>query len=1139
MTKAVEFKKVWEKYRVKYIRKGNVSSEEYWALKNVNFSIDKGEILGIIGKNGSGKTTILNLIAGLIMPDEGEVKVRGRVSALMELGAGFNPEFTGNENIIINARIYGIFDKQLKEKTDEIVRFADLGKFIDAPLKYYSQGMWARLAFSLSVHVDPEIFLVDDILAVGDEYFQRKCRDKIMDLKNSGKTIVVVSHDMMMIQRLCDKTLFLEDAETVYSGKTPQAVALYAERIGDKQGIESLSRDNLRVTFNNGKLFISYDGNSLSENQYSYFVFWDNSSESWISSINLAWRLLEKKEDYMRYKGVVHGRKEEISLDIELKENRINFEIDIDKSSQHNINRLHWDLLISAEYNQCLLGKNYSLLPSFYSKNEWHKITELKDVKGIGMSAKDTKRPYCIIEKRDEDRFIIFNASREENLRAVCLYSTNEMIKFSLRLVENKNIFEEQTALLYNISVKQSNGYKQRIINQCSISSGALKMSVDPDSKSINIYCDDKIITKASGLEVSFKYKGNLLNTFYSSRFSACKEGKSLVIDTEWREVGLKQRWKLYFKDSYLCWKVIQSKDSKSSVDDFKMSLLVVPEYKNFLCGFQKDSFPDEFTYWQDIKLAEPFSDIFALRRTKELPALAVEKAGENFYFALENGDFLSQCRAFHIKLDNSFVNQDSFDTRLKIFISKEEAAIARHIKYKSQKYREKVFAEYSVCSGFLKLLVDSQNKSIHFYYKDREITRGVGLFAGIKNNPEFYVMSYMVEEWKVKKINENCLELNAKETQGKGMIFTFCVNERGIYLKTEVYDVNKFYLSEYHLGIEINDFYNKWSTFYEKGDVPKDGYVSGIVPVRLGENKIDEIILGGENSVLPFLKLSSAYNNSRRISALFKKQASEGDIVCVQYKFCLFGQENGFNPGKHTIFEGNIMVAEQEPRIKEQPSSHYVSQRGKDLEFIFDWGRGKLLWKGRELTKGMGVYSSLRFKGIWYDSFQASWKLESKDKNNMVFYGKWFSLPVCQRWFMKIDGNSLFWKVDSEFFEGVNPEIEQVNIMAVGGYKDWSVSSAIKGKFDEFHTFDYDIIPFRYCYLSLKKPSIEIKGRDLARMRFSCNNEDKFRVLVENSDYFHKARLIQYQKVNSLRLPVQYTFFKGMISVAENGNEE
>ena len=197
--KIINFNNVSEKYKIKFIKQKKVYWEEVWALRNINFQAAKGDVIGVIGKNGAGKTTFLKLIAGMLIPDNGDIHIKGKVSALMELGAGFNPEFTGIENIKLNAAIYGLTDDDLKQRMDGIVKFANLGKFINAPIKYYSQGMYMRLAFALAIFVEPDILLIDDILAVGDEEAQQKCIEKIFELKRANKTIILVSHNMTVI----------------------------------------------------------------------------------------------------------------------------------------------------------------------------------------------------------------------------------------------------------------------------------------------------------------------------------------------------------------------------------------------------------------------------------------------------------------------------------------------------------------------------------------------------------------------------------------------------------------------------------------------------------------------------------------------------------------------------------------------------------------------------------------------------------------------------------------------------------------------------------------------------------------------------------------------------------------------------
>lgn len=184
--------------------------EEFWALKDVSFEVRPGTTFGLIGENGSGKSTLLKILARILRPDHGSVLVNGKVSALLELGAGFHPELSGRENVFLNGAILGLSQKELSRRFDDIVDFAGLGQFIDQPVKNYSSGMYVRLGFSVAINVDPDVLFVDEVLAVGDESFQRKCNEKFAELREAGKTIVLVSHTMGAVNNLCDEVAWLE-----------------------------------------------------------------------------------------------------------------------------------------------------------------------------------------------------------------------------------------------------------------------------------------------------------------------------------------------------------------------------------------------------------------------------------------------------------------------------------------------------------------------------------------------------------------------------------------------------------------------------------------------------------------------------------------------------------------------------------------------------------------------------------------------------------------------------------------------------------------------------------------------------------------------------------------------------------------
>jgi len=203
------------------------SRDPFWALRDVSFAIGRGEAVGIVGRNGAGKSTLLKVLSEITAPTEGEVRLYGRLSALIEVGSGFHPELTGRENVFLNGSILGMRRAEIAGKLSQIVEFAGVGDFIDAPVKWYSSGMYVRLGFAIAAHLDPQILLVDEALAVGDESFRKKCYDRIMALRSSGKTIVFISHDLWTVERLCDRAIFMEHGRIALDGAVPDVVSAY------------------------------------------------------------------------------------------------------------------------------------------------------------------------------------------------------------------------------------------------------------------------------------------------------------------------------------------------------------------------------------------------------------------------------------------------------------------------------------------------------------------------------------------------------------------------------------------------------------------------------------------------------------------------------------------------------------------------------------------------------------------------------------------------------------------------------------------------------------------------------------------------------------------------------------------------
>jgi homopolymeric O-antigen transport system ATP-binding protein len=219
----------------------NTELEEFWALKDINFEVKQGERVGVIGRNGAGKSTLLKILSRITEPTSGKITMRGRVASLLEVGTGFHPELTGRENIYLNGAILGMTRIEIKKKFDEIVAFAEVEKFLDTPVKRYSSGMYVRLAFAVAAHLEPEILLVDEVLAVGDAEFQKKCLGKMEDVSNEGRTVIFVSHNMAAIKQLCNKGILLEAGESSYKGNVEICIDKYIQQLTSNLNVKHVA----------------------------------------------------------------------------------------------------------------------------------------------------------------------------------------------------------------------------------------------------------------------------------------------------------------------------------------------------------------------------------------------------------------------------------------------------------------------------------------------------------------------------------------------------------------------------------------------------------------------------------------------------------------------------------------------------------------------------------------------------------------------------------------------------------------------------------------------------------------------------------------------------------------------------------
>jgi len=377
----IEFSRVSKRYR------------NLLALQDTSFSVRRGEVYGIIGPNGAGKSTILKLLAGVTTPDDGKVSIVGRIAPLIELGAGFHPDLSGKENVYLNGALMGLSRKEIDRRYDEIVAFAELAGFMDMPVKRYSSGMFIRLGFSLAVHTDAEILLVDEVLSVGDERFQRKCLRKFLQFREEGKTIVVVSHDLGMVSSICTNMLFLAQGRVVAAGSVEGAIGRYLQTMGEGDGVGVLQQGETTVLFNSGRASIFNRGNEVTKKLGLYTSLLVNSrdlpgSGIWHESTKAVWRCTSIDGEKIRCRGdyisAPLAQEWELALD---EQGGLRWSVWLEVLQPVSIERRQANVMLSENYQKWSGGSLSGKFPAEFTSRDYHNWEILASPDGQSMTA--------------------------------------------------------------------------------------------------------------------------------------------------------------------------------------------------------------------------------------------------------------------------------------------------------------------------------------------------------------------------------------------------------------------------------------------------------------------------------------------------------------------------------------------------------------------------------------------------------------------------------------------------------------------------------------------------------------------------------------------------------------------------------
>lgn len=625
--KAVIFKDVSEKYRIKFIIEGKESWEDFWALKDVTFSVDKGQTLAFIGENGAGKSTILKLIAGLLKADKGEVLVRGRVSALLELGAGFYPEFTGRENLYLNASLFGITKNDTDSMFNKIVEFSGLGKFIDAQVKSYSQGMFVRLAFSVAIHMNPDILLIDDSLSVGDEDFQKKCILKILELKEKGKTIIFVTHDLSSARRLCTRGIFLRKGEIIKEGAIDAVISYYMETLGDREGIAIIQKDHLGVVFNNGRLIIRWEDKTITQDQggYSSFFF----AEHRFNSPTANWRVERKGENQIVAKGSWFNIPVVQIWNIRLlNDGRLTLKVVLEINDKSRIRNFQVELLFTKEYTHWLSSEQRGVFPSdFFHNRECEliysdSIDKLACLKQSDKEIEEDLLPNVIVNAFGQDTESscqILNSgvditSRIIRLKSPIVYkadrdaavSLSAEIKFieAIRWDVLDECLEFFRQMIKEERQKIENKKMQLQLKKFVFGNGQFSLCID-ENNFLHMYYAGEKITSGLGIRTSLfigkEWKDTCTKEMWIEKIS---ENHIQVHNLSWIDVPATQTWSFLMKEEDVIEMTMKMDvQSQFNIHEINVGVFFSRAYTKWLTLFEQGNFSDDFKVMKEVEL--------------------------------------------------------------------------------------------------------------------------------------------------------------------------------------------------------------------------------------------------------------------------------------------------------------------------------------------------------------------------------------------------------------------------------------------------------------------------------------------------------------------------------------------------------
>jgi len=603
----IKLQDVWLKYRVEFKENGRFAHEDFWALKNISFEVKQGEVLGIIGENGAGKSTLLRVIGGMLNPDRGSFEINGRVAGLIDLGGGFQKDLTGKENIYLISSLFGLSGKQAEGRYEDIVKFAAIGRFINAPVKCYSQGMLMRLGFAIAIHVDPDVLLLDDSFVVGDIYAQNKCINKLLELKDQGKTLIFVSHDLSIARRMCSRGIFLREGRIIKDGLINRVCDYYTETVGDKKGIAILEEGQSGAVFNNGRLIIRHKDMPITARNGGYSIITLSGRE--YQSTFADWKIdrIEGPEG----KGIIATGSWQDMPVLErwrilfLSEKELVWEITIESTTDCLLpERCQTSVIFQEDYKAWFTTEEEKAFSKvFLQGGDWQ--CELVDdslnaVIGLRAdSAMDMALPVVIFDRISNNQQA---RCRIGNTGSIDAGRVLDCVVFPEALEPARHAFKQSVfyskLLFFDPSraerIPEFLGNARKLMrDSIFISSGALGVSCR--EREIGIYWNEVLITRNAGLNTQFRYQDKSYSAIEGNWSINRENNGEIRIIISWSGLrGLRQIWRIIIdknENNTVRWEVALETDEERKIINRQTELLLSKEYPGWFTAEEKGKF--------------------------------------------------------------------------------------------------------------------------------------------------------------------------------------------------------------------------------------------------------------------------------------------------------------------------------------------------------------------------------------------------------------------------------------------------------------------------------------------------------------------------------------------------------------------